>query len=114
MRSLVGTQLGIKRSFSLRQQHYFQVAFLMLEDFRAGYLAHLVAAAFGILNLDGAAATHLETIVKFGAGGERIRSKTGARIIDFQKVDCCSGSILHGRFDLIRMATTQKPKRKQR
>jgi hypothetical protein len=110
----VGTQLGIKRSFSLRQQHNFQLALLMLEDFRAGYLAHLVAAAFGILHFDGAAAADLEAIVKIGAGGERIRSKTGARIIDFQKIDCRAGSILDGRFDLIRMASAQNSKREQR
>ena len=93
----------MKLGFAVGKQHNLDAAVLLFVDVRA---LHLNGATMRscVLYGDWAASADLDAMMKNPVGGQRIRSKTGAGIVDLKQSYRAAGVILDGRFDVIGVA----------
>ena len=106
------SQLGVKLGFAIGEQHDLELALLRLGERRAFDLLRM-AVAGRVLHLELTAAAQLDAVVEAGTRGQTVGSKTGAGIIDFEQLNCCSGAVFDRGFNLIGVAAGGHRKRRQ-
>ena len=100
VQSWVWSQLKMKLSLAIGEQHNLELALLRLGERGAIDLLGM-AVAGGVLHFERTTAAQLDPVVEAGAGGQGVGSEAGAGIIDFEQLYRGAGAVFDGSFNLI-------------
>ena len=102
-RSGIRNELRNEISFARGEQHDFQLAMLRFNEIGTVDV-NLASRGIGVLDDELAAAADLEAIVEDGSGIEPIVAKTGAGIVNLEKLNRRTGAVFDGGIDVIGVA----------